>query len=103
MNAFAAALAALMADPNMAVDAIYTAATTDTQQPVRVIRSVPDRVGDAFGAAIQTDTDVIHVSAADVPDVRMGDIITIGSLVLTVELAERDALGTSFRCECRRG
>jgi hypothetical protein len=48
MNAFAAAIDALFADPNLAVDALYRADGADPSIPVMVIVRRPDRIGD-FG------------------------------------------------------
>ena len=53
MSAFVAAMDALAADPNIGADASYRAGGTGAPVLLRVVRSSPDRLGDAFGMAVQ--------------------------------------------------
>lgn len=102
MNAFAAATAALMADPNLALPALYKAGGAGPGVTVRVVRSAPDAVAQGFGAAVISATDVLTVAAADIPACASGDTFTIGADVLTAQLVRLDATGTAWRVECRR-
>lgn len=103
MTAFAAAAAALMADPNMSVPALRKPGGAGPGAALRVVRSTPDEVAQGFGAAVVSATDVLTVSAADAPDCAAGDTFTIGAEVLTAQLVRLDATGTAWRVECRRG
>ena len=70
--------------------------------PVRVVRSSPDRTGDAFGTEILQATDVLSVATAALPSIAAGDSFAIGADLLTVTHAERDATGTAWRVFCQR-
>ena len=102
MNAFADAMAALAADPNLAAEAVYRQGGTGPAVPVRVLRSSPDRVADAFGTEILSATDILSVAIAVLPDLAVGDSFAIGPDLLTVTHAERDASGTAWRVLCQR-
>ena len=102
MNAFADAMVALVADPNLGVDAVYRQGGTDTPIVLRVLRSSPDRVGEAFGTEILHATDILSVAVATLPDLAAGDRFAIGPDLLTVTHAERDATGTAWRVFCQR-
>lgn len=102
MSAFAAAMEALVADPNLGTDAIYRQGGTGPAVPVRVLRSSPDRVGDAFGTEILSATDILSVAIAVLPDLAAGDSFALGPDLLTVTHAERDASGTAWRVLCQR-
>lgn len=102
MNAFAAAMGALVADPNLGSDAIYRAGAVGAEIAVRVVRSSPDRAGDAFGTEILQATDVLSVTTAALPGLTAGDSFAVGADLLTVTHAERDATGTAWRVFCKR-
>ncbi len=102
MNAFADAMAALVADPNLGVEAVYRQGGTGPAIAVRVLRSSPDRVGDAFGTEILSATDILSVTIATLPDLAAGDSFALGPDLLTVTHAERDASGTAWRVLCQR-
>ncbi|MDI3341827.1 MAG: hypothetical protein QJR03_14975, partial [Sphaerobacter sp.] len=88
MNAFADAMAALVADPNLGTEAVYRQGGTGPAVPVRVLRSSPDRVGEAFGTEILSATDILSVAIAVLPDVAAGDRFALGPDLLTVTHAE---------------
>jgi hypothetical protein len=67
-----------------------------------VLRSTPDRVGEAFGTEILAATDILSVAIAVLPDVAAGDRFALGPDLLTVTHAERDASGTAWRVLCQR-
>ena len=97
MNAFADAMAALVADPNLGTEAVYRQGGTGPAVPVRVLRSSPDRVADAFGTEVLSATDILSVTIATLPDLAAGDSFALGADLLTVTHAERDASGTAWR------
>lgn len=102
MSAFAAAMDVLVADPNLGTDAIYRQGGSGAPISLRVLRSSPDRVADAFGTGILAATDVLSVAIAALPAVDAGDTFTLGPDTLTVQHAERDAAGVAWRVLCQR-
>ncbi|MFN6954749.1 MAG: hypothetical protein ACK4PG_08140 [Acetobacteraceae bacterium] len=102
MGVFDDALAVLAADPNLSVEATYRAADTGAPVPLRILRSSPDRVVDAFDTAVLRATDLLTVAIAQLPAIEAGDTFTIGADVLSVDSAERDAAGLAWRVLCRR-
>jgi hypothetical protein len=102
MTVFAAAMAALVADANLGIEAIYRTGGTGPPVSVRLLRSSPDRIASGFGTGILQATDVLSVAIALLPDLAEGDTFEIGALTLTVQHAERDATGTVWRVMCRR-
>jgi len=102
MNAFAEAMAALVADPNLGVEALYRQGGTGPAVAVRVLRSSPDRVGEAFETEILAATDILSIAIAVLPDLAAGDRFALGPDLLTVTHAERDASGTAWRVLCQR-
>jgi hypothetical protein len=102
MTAFASAMATLIADQNLAVAADYRVGGNGPIVPVRVLRSSPDQVADAFGTTVLQVTDVLVVSVANLATLSAGDTFTIGAAILIVQHAERDATDTAWRVMCRR-
>jgi hypothetical protein len=102
MGVFDDALAVLATDPNLGVEATYRAAGSGAPLAIRVLRSSPDRVVDAFDTAVLRATDVLTVSIALLAAVEAGDTFAIGADLLTVDSAERDAAGVAWRMLCRR-
>jgi hypothetical protein len=102
MSAFDGAMAALLADPHLGVDALYRAGGTGSPVALRVLRSSPDRMADAFGTEVISASDIVSLAIATLPDITAGDTFSIGGEVLTVRHAERDATGTAWRIFCQR-
>ena len=102
MGVFDDAVAVLAADPSLGVEATHRAAGTGAPLELRVLRSSPDRVVDAFDTSVLRATDVLTVAIATLPAVEPGDTFTVGPDLLTVEVAERDAAGVAWRVLCRR-
>jgi hypothetical protein len=102
MGVFDDALAVLAADPNLGVQATYRTAGTGAPVSLRALRSSPDRVVDAFDTPLLRATDVLTVSISILPAIEPGDTFTIGTDLLTVVSAERDAAGVAWRALCRR-
>jgi hypothetical protein len=102
MSAFAAAMDTLAADPNIGADASYRAGGTGVPVLLRVARSAPDRLGDAFGTSVIQASDVLTVAIAALPSVEADDTFALGADTLTVQHAERDPAGIAWRVFCRR-
>ena len=102
MGVFDDALAVLAADPNLGVEATYRAAGTGAPVSLRILRSSPDRVADAFDTPVLRATDELTVGIALLAAVEAGDTFAIGPDLLTVDSAERDAAGVAWRVLCRR-
>jgi hypothetical protein len=102
MSAFAGAMAALAADPNLGVSALWRAGGMGIGASIRVLRSSPDVTSAGFETSIVQPTDVLTVAADAIASPAAGDTITISAEVLTVQHAERDATGVAWRVFCRR-
>lgn len=73
MTAFAAALRAIFADPNMADRALYFAGGEGGGVPVPVISQSPDPETDFNGGRFVTDATVIDVLVSVCPALARGD------------------------------
>ena len=102
MSAFDTAMASLIADAHLGVDALYRQDGTGTPVSLRVLRSSPDRLADAFGTEVISASDILSLAIATLPDIAAGDSFAIGADLLTVRHAERDATGTAWRIFCQR-
>ena len=100
--AFTAAMATLLADANLGDTANYRSQGTGLQVSLRVIRSSPDRGGDAFGTELLQASDVLAVAIATLPALGTGDTFQVGAEILTVSHAERDTAGVAWRVFCQR-
>jgi hypothetical protein len=101
VTAFAAALAVLASDPNLGTEASWQRSSGPVVA-VRVLRSSPDQLRDAFGTGLIQATDVLTVPIAVLPEILAGDLFSLGGDVLTVQHAEHDAAGVAWRALCRR-
>ena len=104
MNAFAIAMAALVADTNMAVAVTHYAGGAGPGTALRAIRTAPDATEQAFGASIVQATDVLSVAVADLPAIAIGDVfIQADATELTVvSQPMRDVTQTAWQVMCRR-
>ena len=102
MSAFDTAMASLIADAHLGVDAQYRQGGTGAPVSLRVLRSSPDRMADAFGTEMISASDILSLAIATLPDIAPGDSFAIGADLLTVRHAERDATGTAWRILCQR-
>lgn len=100
MTAFAEAMAAIVADPNLGLSAIYRPGGVGDGIIIRVVRNAPDEVVDAFGTALVRPTDVLLVAVSDVPAPTKGDVVLVGADTLTVLAAIRDPVGAAHRLLC---
>jgi len=99
VSAFDGALATLLADPNLAVDAEWQASGSATWTNLRILPAAP---GDSIPGLASTGGRAIAVQAtlrgADLPQQpRRGDQLRWGGTTYRVETAEPDALGLSWR------
>lgn len=95
MTAFAAAMDAIFADPNMAADAVYRVQGLPPDVPCRVIRKAPDDLTDFGAARIRSETTQVDVRVSEVPTPAKGDRLTIGAEVFVVQgdpLQDRERL-----------
>ena len=102
MSAFDTAMASLIADAHLGVDAQYRQGGTGAPISLRVLRSSPDRMADAFGTEVISASDILSLAIATLPDITARDTFSISGEVLTVRHAERDATGTAWRVFCQR-
>lgn len=84
MSAFAAAVGALFADPNMGRDAVYIA---DGGAPVlvRVVARRADAVTDFGDTRLWLETTRVDVRVAEVPNPRPGDRMEIDGEVFLIQ------------------
>jgi hypothetical protein len=95
-------MAVVVADPNLGVPAVYRPGGVGPGMGIRVVRSAPDEVVDAFGTTLVRPTDVLLVTATDVPVPAKGDVVLVGTETLTVLAAIRDPVGAAHRLLCAR-
>lgn len=100
MDAFSAAMDAIFADRNMAADAWYHGDADP--RIVRVIRRRPDAV-ESFGAGqFITDTVLLDVRIADVPELRVGHVFVLDSEEYEVRAEpQRDTRRLVWQVEAR--
>jgi hypothetical protein len=92
MSAFANAVDALFADPNIATDAVWRTGGADPGMPVRVIVRQPDRIGNFGETRIAATTLVIDVRVSEVAAPAEGDTIEMNGAVSVIQGAPmRDA------------
>ena len=84
MSAFAAAIDALFADPNMGRDAVFI---TDggASVLVRVVARRADAVTDFGDARLWSDTTRVDLRVAEVPNPRPGDRVEIDGEVFLIQ------------------
>ena len=102
MSAFDSAMAALLADPHLGVDALYRAGGTGNPVALRVLRTSPDRIASGFDTEIISASDILSVPISLLPALAPGDSFAIGADLLTVSHATRDGSGTAWRVYCQR-
>lgn len=82
--AFAAAIAAMFRDRNMAHAALYRAGGSGAAVEVRVIKRAPDRIGNFGEGRFVADAVLIDVQISEVPELARGDTFEIGAEVFEV-------------------
>lgn len=102
MTAFSAALGAIFADPNMAVDALWRAGGTGEGVALRVIREAPDEIATFGNSRFAAETLRLEVRIAEAPTLASGDSIEIEGTSYRIEgEPRRDAEGLLWQCEAR--
>jgi hypothetical protein len=84
MNAFAAAIDGLFADPNIACDATYIAGG-GTPQLIRVVTRRADEVTGFGDARLWSETTRIDLRVAEVPAPRPGDRLEIAGEAFLIQ------------------
>ncbi|MBK8211476.1 MAG: hypothetical protein IPK78_17535 [Rhodospirillales bacterium] len=84
-SVFSAAIDALFADPNLALDAVYRVGGTDPGLPVRVIVRRPDRVGEFGETRIVAETTVFDVRVSEIAAPGAGDTVEADDTVYTIQ------------------
>lgn len=95
MNAFAAPVARVFADPHMAADATWLPGGVPPGTTIRVIRKTPNALNTYGGARIWSETVRIDVMAAEVPTPAPGDRIVISGETFEIQgepLRDRERL-----------
>ena len=99
MSAFDAAMATLLADPNMGADAEWQAAAGGAWQPVRALLSAPAELvpglGGTSGRAIAIQATIRAADLTQTP--RRGDLLRLAGNTYRVETVEPDPLGLTCR------
>lgn len=99
MLAFSAAVNAIFADPNMAVDAIYRPRFGGAGVACRVILTKPDVLNDFGGATVVSGTLRVDIRASDVPAPEEGARIVMGTDTVVIHGDPvRDRLGLVWQC-----
>lgn len=85
MNAFAAAMDRIYANPSMAAAAVWISASTSEERPIRVVHRAPDRITEFGAGRFISDTMMVDVRVSELPDPRTGDLIVIGTNSFTIQ------------------
>ena len=102
MTAFTAAIDALFADPNFALDAVYRPGGADPGVPVRIVVRRPDRVSEFGETRIVAETTVFDVRVSDIAALAEGDTIEADGTVYIIQgEAIRDAERLVWTVEAR--
>ena len=95
MNAFSAAMDRIFGHPDMATSAVWIAAGTSEERPIRLIRRAPDRITEFGSARILSETLTADIRVSDLPDPQSGDLIVIGADSYAIQgepIRDRDRL-----------
>jgi hypothetical protein len=92
VDAFAAAIGAVFADPNIARAGLWRAGGSGVPRPVRVVLRSPDSVAGFGGARLRVETVRFEVRTSEVEALADGDTFEVDGLTWTVQGAPaRDA------------
>lgn len=98
MNAFATAMAALVADTNMAEAVTYYAGGAGPGKALRAIRSTSIEPISLGSIGSLRGKQLLHVQSADLPDQpKPGDVLVIGEMSYGIESVEADDLRLTWR------
>lgn len=104
MGAWDDAFATILADPDLAEAASYSAQGQGQALALRVVRDAPDVAEQVFSTGIVQATDVLSVAVADLPGVAIGDTFTLADATVLTVVSQpmRDVTQTAWRVMCRR-
>ena len=85
MTAFDLATDSLVADPNLAVDALLRLGGSGPAQPIRVIRAMPDRFASFGEGRFVVDTLLLNIRLTDAPLLSAGDTVEIAGQLHEVQ------------------
>ncbi|MGE5770238.1 MAG: hypothetical protein ACM32G_08120 [Betaproteobacteria bacterium] len=85
MTAFAAAVTALFADPNLGVDVIYRTGGAGPGTIIRAIIRQPDRIGTYGETRIATATLMIDVRVSEVAAPAEGDTLEMNGTIYVIQ------------------
>lgn len=100
IGAFASAIDALFADPNLGEDALWKAGGVGAGVAVRIIRKSPDRMAEFGDSRAVLPTIGIDIRRSQSATITEGDLILIGAETYRI-IGEPmgDALGLVLACE----
>jgi hypothetical protein len=103
MSAFASAIDALFADPNLGEDALWKAGGVGAGVAVRIIRKSPDRMAEFGESRAVVPTIGIDIRRSQAATINEGDLILIGAETYRI-IGEPmgDALGLVSACEAKK-
>lgn len=104
MSAFAAAINAIFADPNMAWDALWRRGGGGPGVQVRVIRRAPDDTVRFGEGRFLAETVLLDVRVAEAPELARGDTLerlTDGEIFEIIGAPARDREQLVWRAEAR--
>ena len=85
MTAFAAAIDALFADPNLGVNAIYRAGGSGETITLKAIVRQPDRIGTFGETRIATATTIVDIRTSELATPAEGDTIEMDGTVYVIQ------------------
>jgi len=98
MNAFATAMAALIADTNMAEAVTYYAGGAGPGTALRAIRSTSIEQTGLGSIGSLRGKQLVHIQSSDLPNQpKPGDILVIGEMSHGIEAVESDDLRLAWR------
>lgn len=100
IDAFALAIDALFADPNIGEDALWKTGGVGAGVAVRIIRKSPDRMAEFGDSRAVLPTVSIDIRSSQAATITKGDLILIGAETYRI-IGEPmgDALGVVSACE----
>ena len=100
IDAFASAIDALFADPNISEDAVWKAGGVGAGVAVRIIRKSPDRMAEFGDSRAVLPTVGIDIRRSQAATITEGDLILIGAETYRI-IGEPtgDSLGLVSACE----
>lgn len=103
MSAFASAIDALFADPNIGEDALWKVGGVGAGGGVRIIRKSPDRMAEFGESRAVLPTVGIDIRRSEAAAITEGDLIVIGAETFKI-IGEPmgDALGLVLSCQATR-